>query len=92
MTPSGPESINVSTWLSLRFERGTRYYQLHLEQDLWGAWILTRVNGRRNSQLGRELITWPSSFESGLSALAESAKRRRLRGYSLAANGPSHSK
>jgi hypothetical protein len=92
MTRSGPESINVSTWLSLRFERGTRYYQLHLEQDLWGAWILTRVNGRRNSRLGRALMTWPSTFESGLSALAESAKRRRLRGYSLAADGRSHLK
>ena len=92
MNRSVPESINVSTCLSLPFERGTRDYQLHLEQDLWGAWILTRVNGRRNSRLGRALMTWPSSFESGLSALAESAKRRRLRGYSLAANGPSHLK
>jgi hypothetical protein len=88
MRPSTPDPINVSTWLSLRFERDTRYYQLHLEQDLWGAWILTRVNGRRDSRLGRALMTWPGSFESGLSALAESAKRRRLRGYSLAANGP----
>jgi hypothetical protein len=86
MTRTGPESINVSTWLSLRFERGTRYYQLHLEQDLWGAWILSRVNGRRNSRLGRELMDWPGSFEQGLSALAETAKRRRLRGYSLTAN------
>jgi hypothetical protein len=86
------DSINVSTWLSLRFERDTRCYQLHLEQDLWGVWILTRINGRRNSRLGRALMTWPSSFESGLSALAESAKRRRLRGYSLASNGPSHLK
>ena len=92
MTRSVHESINVSTWLSLGFERETRYYQLHLEQDLWGAWILTRVNGRRNSRRGRALMTWPSSFESGLSALAGSAKRRRLRGYTLAANGPSHFK
>ena len=89
MRPSVSDSTNISTWLSLRFERDARYYQLHLEQDLWGAWILTRVNGRRNSRLGRALITWPGSFESGLSALAESAKRRRLRGYTLAANGPS---
>ena len=92
MRPSARDLINVSTWLSLRFERDTRYYQLHLEQDLWGAWILTRVNGRRNSRLGRVLMTWPSSFESGLSALAESVKRRRHRGYSLAANGPTHLK
>ena len=90
MRRSVSDSINVSTWLSLRFERDTRYYQLHLEQDLWGAWILTRVNGRRNSRLGRALMTWPGSFEAGLSALAGSAKRRRLRGYALVANGPSH--
>jgi len=72
MARSGQESINVSTWPSLRIERGTRYCQLHLEQDLRGAWILTRGNGRRNSRLGRALMTWPSSFECGLSALAES--------------------
>lgn len=90
MTRSVHELINVSTWLSLRFERDMRYYQLHLEQDLWGAWILTRVNGRRNSRLGRALMTWRGSFESGLSALAESAKRRRVRGYTPAGNGPSH--
>jgi hypothetical protein len=92
MTRSFHESINVSTWLSLRFERDMRYYQLHLEQVLWGAWILTRVHGRRNSRLGRALMTWSGSFESGLFALAESAKRRRQRGYSLAANEPSHLK
>jgi len=92
MKRSVPYSINVSTWLSLRFERDTRYYQLYLEQDLWGACILTRVNGRRNSRLGRALMTWPGSFAEGLSALAETAKRRRLRGYSIAANGPSHLK
>jgi hypothetical protein len=56
MRGSGENSINVSTWLSLRFERDTRYFQLHLEQDLWGAWILIRVNGRRDLRLGRALM------------------------------------
>jgi hypothetical protein len=37
MKRSISDSFNISTWLSLRFERGARYYQLHLEQDLWGA-------------------------------------------------------
>jgi hypothetical protein len=89
MRRSVSDSINILTWLSLRSERDARYYQLHLERDLRGAWILTRVNGRRNSRLGRALMTWPGSFEAGLSALAESARRRRLRGYTLASNGPS---
>jgi hypothetical protein len=57
MTPRAPPSANVATWLSLRFERGTRYYQLHLERNIWGGWILTRVSGRRNTRLSRALLT-----------------------------------
>jgi hypothetical protein len=30
MRISAPQSINVSTWLSLRLERGARYHALHL--------------------------------------------------------------
>jgi len=90
MKPRHLASVNVATWLSLRFERGTRYYQLHLEQDLWGDWVVTRVNGRRATPLGRAVVTWPGSFESGLQSLAESAKRRRQRGYTLTPTGPVH--
>jgi hypothetical protein len=79
------EPINVATWLSLRFERGTRFSQSRLEQHPCGAWIVTGVNGRRNARLGRTLMTWSGFFEGVLSVLAESATRRRQRGYALAA-------
>ena len=59
------EPINVATWLSLRFERGTRFSQSRLEQHLCGAWIVTGVNGRRNARLGRTLMTWSGFFEAG---------------------------
>ena len=32
-------------WLASRWERDTRYYELHLRQDLFGDWVLTRVWG-----------------------------------------------
>jgi predicted DNA-binding WGR domain protein len=70
------------TW---RFERGTRYYRLHLEQDLWGAWCLTRVHGRRGSRLGRTITTCAGTLTDALAALAARAARRRRRGYRLIA-------
>jgi hypothetical protein len=32
-------------WLHERWEKGTRYYEIHLHQDLWGDWVLTQVWG-----------------------------------------------
>jgi hypothetical protein len=31
----------IDKWISLRWERGTRYYEVYLHQDLWGDWVLT---------------------------------------------------
>ena len=77
-------SFDTTSWVSLRFERGSRFYRLHLEQDLWGDWALTRVNGRSGTPLGHYCTTWRGSLENGLLTLAAAAKRRRLRGYELA--------
>jgi hypothetical protein len=54
-----------------------------LEQDLWSGWILTKVNGRRGSRLGRARTLTQPSIESALLGLAAIAKRRRERGYEL---------
>ncbi|MEI6095504.1 MAG: WGR domain-containing protein [Gammaproteobacteria bacterium] len=37
---------------SLRFEKGTRYYSVILEQDLFEDWVITIINGRINTKLG----------------------------------------
>ena len=76
-------SFDTSSWISLRWERGTRYYRTHLEQDLWGDWTLTKVNGRTGTRLGRQRTALTASLEDGLMALAAIAKRRRRRGYRL---------
>ena len=36
-----------------RFEKGTRYYTIILDRDLFDDWVITIVNGRINTKLGR---------------------------------------
>ena len=67
----------------LRFERGHRFYRLHLEQDLWGAWCLARVNGGCGRRSGQWLTTWPGSYDQGLARMADAAAHTRKREYQL---------
>lgn len=78
-----PSAISTSQWTTWRFERESRYYRLHLEQDLWGTWCLTRVHGRRNNPLGRSFTTVEPSFPEACAALTAAFARRRRRGYRL---------
>ena len=75
--------VDISSWITLRWVRGTRYYRVHLEQDLWSGWLLTQVYGRRNSALGRTRALPAPSIEIALLDLAAIARRRRERGYEL---------
>jgi predicted DNA-binding WGR domain protein len=77
----GPE-INAE-WLSLRWEEGTRYYEVHLHQDLWGDWVLTQVWGRRGTELGRMVHTPCASYQDGRERLAAVQARRRQKGYTV---------
>jgi len=74
---------DTGAWLTLRWTRGTRYYRVHLEQDLWNHWLLTQVNGRIGSPLGRARALPAPSLEAALMNLTGVAKRRRQRGYQL---------
>ena len=67
--------------LRFRWEKGTRYYEAHIGQDLWGGWVLTRVWGRRNSPLGRISPVPCRSYEEALWKLAMVTKQRERRGY-----------
>jgi hypothetical protein len=83
MRPSTPTPIDTASWITLRGVRVTRYYRVHLEQDLWRNWLLTQVNGRRGTRLGRARSKPEPSIESALLDLAAIATRRRKRGYEL---------
>lgn len=74
---------DTSSWMTLRWVRGMRYYRVHLEQDLWNEWLVTQVYGRIGSRLGHARALPAASIESALFRLAEIAKRRRQRGYEL---------
>ena len=74
-------SVDTEVWTTLRWTRGTRYYRVHLEQDLWSGWLLTLVNGRSGSRLGRARSKPFPSIDAALVELARIAKRRRQRGY-----------
>ncbi len=75
--------FDTSSWITLRWTRGTRYYRVHLEQDLWSSWLITSVNGRRGTPLGRARCQPAPTIEAALLNLAHIAKRRRQRGYEL---------
>lgn len=75
--------FDTASWLTLRWVRGTRCYRVHPEQDLWSHWLITRVNGRSGTPLGRARSKPAPSIETALLELAHIAKRRRLRGYAF---------
>ncbi len=76
-------AIDTGSWITLRWTRGTRYFRVHLEQDLWSGWLLTQVNGRIGTRLGRARSVQSASIDAALMQLAGIARRRRLRGYEL---------
>jgi hypothetical protein len=75
--------IDTTSWITLQWTRGTRYYRVHLEQDLWAGWLITQVHGRRGSPLGRARFKPAPSIEAALLELSHIANRRQLRGYEL---------
>ena len=58
-----------------------RYYQVHLDQDLFGDWTLIKVWGGIGSNRGRMHSTGVASYEAGIEQVDEIARRRAQRGY-----------
>lgn len=71
----------VQAWRAQRWETPTRYYQAHVQQDLWGGWEVVRVWGGRGSTRGGVRCLSYASWEAACAALADIAARRRKRGY-----------
>ena len=66
-------------------ERGVRYREVDLDQDLWGEWRLTRAWGRRGTRLGQIRVVPCGSRDEGLARIAAILERRRQRRYRLVA-------
>ena len=64
-----------------------RYYQVFLDQDLFGDWTLIKVWGCIGSNRGRMHSTAVGSHEAGVELVDEIARRRTRRGYLFATKG-----
>lgn len=64
-----------------RWERDTRYYELRLQQDLWGDWLLIMVWGGKGTALGQIRRELCPSYANGVSMYAASIRRRQQHGY-----------
>jgi hypothetical protein len=80
-TESLSTPLSCAQWLTLRWTRGTRHYRAHLEQDLWRDWVVTQVNGRRGSALGRTRTHPQPSLAAALNNLVAIVECREKRGY-----------
>lgn len=66
-----------------RWERDTRYYELRLQQDLWGDWLLTRVWGGKGTALGQIRRELCEHYSDGLLRHKIAEAQREKRGYRL---------
>jgi cytochrome b len=67
-----------------------RYYQVHLDRDLFGDWTLRKVWGGIGSSRGRMHNTGVPSYDEGVEQIREIAKRRGQRGYECVSRPPRH--
>ena len=66
-----------------RFEKGTRYYTVILDKDLFNEWVITIANGRIGTKLGRiRTIAFPC-FVDACDKFQATMKNRVKRGYLL---------
>ena len=66
-----------------RFEKGSRYYTIILDRDLFDDWVLTIANGRIGTNLGRiRTLAFPS-FADAFNQFCTATKTREKRGYQL---------
>jgi predicted DNA-binding WGR domain protein len=73
--------IRVVEWRHSRWERETRYYELWVQQDLFGHWLLTKIWGRQGSALGQLRHEVCADQAEANARYAEAAVRRAKRGY-----------
>ena len=69
-----------TAWRYVRFERETRYYELRLQQDLFG-WVVVKAWGRKSTRLGQMRTTPCSSYSEAASAWDAGIRRRHRKGY-----------
>lgn len=72
-----------ATFKLARFEKGTRYYTVILDKDLFDDWVISIANGRIGTKLGRVRIIAFPSFGDACGQFQVAMKNRTKRGYLL---------
>lgn len=67
----------------VRWEKGTRYYQAHIEKDLLGHMVVVRTNGRIDSKQGQTRSLYCGTRSKAIDTLVRIAIKREQRGYKL---------
>lgn len=78
---------NTATQRSWINPEKARYYQVFLDQDLFGDWTLIKVWGGIGSNRGRMHSTGVASYEAGVELVDEIARSRTQRGYATCPSG-----
>lgn len=71
-------------YLYARFEKESRYYVIRLEQDLFGDWIISQINGQIKSHLGQKRMLAFESAQDALEQFSLIAHVRYQRNYHIA--------
>ena len=58
-----------------------RYYIAYINLDLFGDYVVTRIWGKKDQQVGKALHTPFSSYQEAVNMFAAIRKRRLHRGY-----------
>jgi hypothetical protein len=58
-----------------------RYYQIYLDQDLFGDWTLIKVWGGVGSNRGGIACSGVASLKAGMDEIEHISRRRSKRGY-----------
>ena len=66
-----------------RFEKETRYYELHLQQDLLNDWVIVATNGRKKSKLGQSRTIAFLNYTEAFARFCTMTHVRHQRGYRL---------
>jgi len=71
--------------IRLRFEndKNQRYYEVHLQKDLFNLWSVTRVWGRKRSALGQVRHMPHETYLSAIQDIDTVIRQRRNKGYKL---------
>ena len=76
-------NFSSSDWQRVRFEKETRYYELHLQKDLLNDWVIVATNGRKKSKLGQRRTIAFLNYEGAFAQFCTMTHIRQQRGYHL---------